>query len=430
MIRRLPRVFRADRRQRAPTSRRATAAGGLARRARLSGFLAIFLAVGGAAAQESAPRLTFAGNGLVSFNLNAGVPFADGIAGSTDFGTVIDFSDSFLLVRLDQQLFDKDRAGVVIGFLFPDVQTDLGVLFFNQIQVFYNTRLFGGVLGRTRLNNFVVELPTLREEDLIEYGFVNNAFSNANNSEFSRYGNVLRAQLFQLNSRLVISGQVANWAVTDSAGERSNDFDVNGISGSVEYRLPMGIRYTGALRQAGLTIVSQNVGTPTQKWMNAIAGGAAINLTRNPLGNLEFRTQGVYNFGVGDLSEFGTTPLAEPMGRARAESLSLVGSLRFLSRPYQLERFQVAITGGYKNFVNREGSRFTIIPNVFFRLGQGVDVGLQYQYEQFDDALAAQIGRKRDHSVKLTMSFRFQLMFNDYFGERDDILNMEHGWIP
>ncbi len=118
------------------------------------------------------------------------------------------------------------------------------------------------------------------------------------------------------------------------------------------------------------------------------------------------------------------------MGRARAEALSLVGSLRFLSRPYQLDRFQAAITGGYKNFVNREGSRFTIVPNVFFRLGQGVDVGLQYQYEQFDDALAAQIGRKRDQSVKLTLSYRFQMMFNDYFGERDDILNMEHGYIP
>ena len=163
--------------------------------------------------------------------------------------------------------------------------------------------------------------------------------------------------------------------------------------------------------------------------MSALLGGAAINLTRNPLGNLEFRMQGVYNFGVDDLSDLGTTPLAGSLGRARAESLSLVGSLRLLSRPYQLDRFQAAITGGYKNFVYREGSQFTIVPNVFFRLGQGVDVGLQYQYERFDEALAAQIGRRSDQSVMLTLSFRFQLMFNDYFGERDDILNMEHGYI-
>jgi hypothetical protein len=123
-------------------------------------------------------------------------------------------------------------------------------------------------------------------------------------------------------------------------------------------------------------------------------------------------------------------PLSQPIGRARSESVTLVGSLRLLSRPYQLDRFQAALTGGYKKFVGADASQFVIVPNVFYRLGQGVDVGLQYRYEQFSDVLAAQIGRKRDHSVQLIIGFRFQMMFNNYFGDRDDILNLEHGFIP
>lgn len=401
----------------------------------------LFAAPDLASAQESMPRLTFGGKGLVSFDLNGTSPFADGETGETDFGTVNNFSDSFLLVRLDRQLYEKDRAGVVVGFLFPDAETELGEVFYNQVHVFYDSENFGGKLGRTRLTNWVLEFPTLREEDLIEYGVVNNAFSNADNSEFSRYGNVLRAELYRMSSRLVLASQAANWKETDATGDELDQFDVNAASASLTYRLPKGIRYEGFVRRAGLELVSQNVDAAGASWMHTLVGGAALNLTRNPLRNVELRTQAIYNFGAeaddgslvfdpaGDSAPT-TVTLADPVGRARSESFSVVSSLRFLGRPYQLDRFQAAVTGAYKEFVDRDGSQFAVVPNVFFRLGQGVDLGLQYRYEQFDDALAGALGRKRDHSVQLTLSFGFQMMFNNYFGERDDILNMEHGYIP
>ncbi|MFQ5690800.1 MAG: hypothetical protein ACE5HQ_11070 [Gemmatimonadota bacterium] len=386
-------------------------------------------------AQESLPRLTFAGTGLVSFNFNAATGFGPTSVPGTDFGTVNDFSDSFLLVRLDRQLFENDRAGMVIGFLFPDSEADLGDVFFNQVHVFYNSRIFGGRLGRTRLSNFLLEFPTVREEDLIEYGFVDNAFSDADNSEFSRYGNVVRAELFQFNSRLVLAGQAANWTVTDSAGQKLDDFNVNAVSGSLVYRLPPALRFQGLVRQVGIQVVSQNVDLDRKNWMSSLLGSMALNLSRNPLRNVEFRAQSLYNFGIdsgaeGAERERFQSALSTRSGRARAEALALVGSLRVLRRPYQLERFQAALTAAYKNYVGLDGSQFAVVPNVFFQIGQGVDVGLQYRYEQFDDALAEQTGRKRDHSVQLTLAFRFQMMFNDYFGERDDILNLEHGYIP
>lgn len=426
-----------------PTHRdsRAVALSGRLMTAALSILGLLLVGPTGASAQESVPRLTFGGKGLVSFDVNGTTSFAGDQAGETDFGTVNNFSDSFLLVRLDRQLYDKDRAGMVVGFLFPDAESGLGQVFYNQVHLFYDSEHFAGKLGRTRLSNWVLEFPTLREEDLIEYGVVGNGFSNAENSEFSRYGNVLRAELFQMSSRLVLAGQVSNWKETDAEGEELDRFDVNTVSASLTYRLPGAVRYEGFVRRAGLELVSQNLDAAGRSWMHSLVGGTALNLSRNPLRNVELRAQAIYNFGVdpGDgvlvfdpSGDPGPTPvtLADRVGRARSESLSAVASLRYLSRPYQLDRFQAAVTAAYKEFVHRDGSQFAVVPNVFFRLGQGVDLGFQYRFEQLDDALAGALGRKRDHSVQLTLSFGFQMTFNDYFGERDDILNMEHGYIP
>lgn len=384
-----------------------------------------------AVAQESLPRITFGGTGLVSFNVDATTAFAAGAADRTSVGTVNDFSDSFLVLRLDRQLYEKRRAGMVVGFLFPDVTAGLGDVFYNQVMVFYRSLRFDGVLGRSRLKNFLLEFPTLREEDLIEYGFVPNGFANAENSEYTRYGNILRGEVFQFNSRLSISGQVTNWTVTDQDGVKVDDFEVNGASAEVTYRLPDAVRYTGAVRFAGLQLNSQKLGDPGQAWMHSLAGALAVNLTRNPITNIEARLQAIYNLGV-DAGVRGAAGnrLGTVRDRARAESVGVLASLRFLNRPYQLDRFQAAVTGAYKRFPDDSAWQFAVIPNVFYRLGQGVDIGLQYQFEQYNDALAGAIGERRSHSLKLTMAFQFQTMFNNYFGERDDILNLEHGYIP
>lgn len=384
-----------------------------------------------ATAQESLPRVTFGGTGLVSFNVDATTAFAAGAADRTSVGTVNDFSDSFLVLRLDRQLYEKHRAGMVVGFLFPDVRAGLGDVFYNQVMVFYRSHKFDGVLGRSRLKNFLLEFPTLREEDLIEYGFVPNGFANAENSEYTRYGNVLRGKVFQFNSRLSISGQVTNWTVTDQSGAKVDDFEVNGASAEVAYRLPDAVRYTGAVRFAGVQLNSQKLDEAGQAWIHSLVGALALNVTRNPITNVEARVQGIYNLGLdAGLGGAAAGRLGSVRDRARAKSLGVVASLRFLRRPYQLDRFQAAVTGAYKRFQDEPGWQFTVVPNAFYRLGQGVDIGLQYQFEQFDGALAAAMGERRRHSVKVTMAFQFQTMFNAYFGERDDILNLEHGYIP
>ena len=402
---------------------------------RLTTFTLALLILGGvtshASAQESSARITMAGTGLVSLNLRRTTELPPGGGGSGQ-GVVPDFSDTFLLLRLDRQLYTNHRAGMVLGLLFPDAETGLGDVFYNQINVFYDTRAFRGTLGRSRLENFALEFPTLREEDLLEYGFVLNGFSNADNSEFNRYGNVARTELFGMGGRVSLRAQASSWTVTDGAGARQNDFDVNAGSTFLGYRLPETIRYTGVVREAGFGFHTQKVDLPGNEWLNALSAGLAVNLSRHPLRNVELRSQLIYSAGAEDPARLsvGAGTLATPLGRALAESTAVVASLRFLRRPYQLDRFQAAVTVAYKAFTGTDASQMTLVPNLFFQLGQGVDVGVQYQYERFTDELAALLGLRQSHSVKFVLAFSFQSMFNDYFGDRDDILNFEHGYIP
>ncbi len=384
--------------------------------------------VGQLQAQSSVPRITLAGNGLVSFNIN-GITSTTGASSNTDVGTVNDFSDTFVMLRLDQQLYNEDRVGVIVGFLFPDARSDLGQVFYHRVQVFYDAKNFRGTLGRSRLGNFVLEFPTLREEDLLDYGFVLNPFVNAEDSEFSRYGNIARFRVYQFDTRLILEGQATNLAVTDDSGRRVDDFDINNVSARVMYRLPSAVRFRSIVREAGIGWFANNIDEQTRNWIHSVVGGAAFNLVRNPLNNIAFQTQVVYNGGAGILGARSTGDLAAPRVRARSKSVALLASFRLLRRPYQLQRFQAAITAGYKRFPDVDASEYVFIPNVFFRLGQGVDLGVQYQYRRFNDAFAVALGVRREQSVKFTLNFQFQAMFNNYFGERDDILNLEHGYI-
>ena len=63
--------------------------------------------------------------------------------------------------------------------------------------------------------------------------------------------------------------------------------------------------------------------------------------------------------------------------------------------------------------------------NALYRLGQGVDLLMQLSYTDYVDGL----GGGNDAVVQIGMAFGFDAMFNDTIGERDSILNLEHGYI-
>lgn len=101
-------------------------------------------------------------------------------------------------------------------------------------------------------------------------------------------------------------------------------------------------------------------------------------------------------------------------------------SLRHTGRPKLLTRYQAGLTLAYKDYADiSDGSQWSVVSNAFYRLGQGVDLLAQLKYTEYGDGL----GGGNDTVVQVGMAFSFDAAFNDNIGERDSILNLEHGYI-
>jgi hypothetical protein len=155
--------------------------------------------------------------------------------------------------------------------------------------------------------------------------------------------------------------------------------------------------------------------------MNAAVAGIEFNLNADPSKNWSMGVQAIVNNGVDGVSSL--TTIAE---QASAKSTSLVASIRYTGRPHLLTRYQGAITLAYKDYSDfDQASQWSIAPNVVYRIGQGVDLLGQVKYTDY----GAGLGDGSDTVVQLGIAFSLEAMFNDNIGERDSILNLEHGYI-
>ncbi len=376
-------------------------------------------------AQEVRPRITLGGRGLVSLNTDV-----TSTGGNREAELVNDFSDTYFLLRLDRKLYGVNRGqvmGTVLGFTFPDADSRLGQIYFDQAHVFWWSQGWELVVGRSRLENFVLEFPTLRDDDLVDYAYVLNAFTDAPATEYHLYGNVARLTFFQGQARWTQRVQLSNLTVTDNTGNALDRFGVQMASVEAAYRLPEPVRFTGRIRKIGIRYDVQQLDDRNNTLLHAVTAGLDLNLTQDPLANWELRVQGSYTPGVDALR---SSALQRPRDLARARSYAAVASLSFLRSPYQVPRFFAALTGAYRAFPDQGENRAKVVAGVFYQVGAGMDVGIQYEYERVSPGLQSITGFEENHALKLLLSFEYETMFNDYFMDRETILNLEHGFAP
>ena len=80
----------------------------------------------------------------------------------------------------------------------------------------------------------------------------------------------------------------------------------------------------------------------------------------------------------------------------------------------------------YKNYADfANASQWTVTPSFVYLLGQGIHLLAQAGYTDFDEAL----GGGTDRFLQLGLAFNLDARFNDTIGERNSILNLEHGYI-
>ncbi len=374
--------------------------------------------------REVSPRLTLGGR-LIATPFYATTKGAPGIRDGSQ--SQVDISDSGLLFRFDKRIYsNKAIAGAIVGFTKPDQDDDLkDDVYFHHLYGFLQSQRFQVVLGRTRLRNTLLEFPTLRDDDLIDYTHVPNASSFAENDQYQIFGTQMAFDWYLDNRNNAISVWLSGRMETDLAGKPLQEFNLNTFGFGWNYQVSEDMQYVKRLRQAGVYLETQKIDVNTgDNSMNAIIAGAEWNLNLNPPKSWSVALQAIYNEGID-----GAT-IATHIGRARSKYRAVTMALRYTSRPKLLTRSQTAIIFGYKDFSGfSNASQYSIAPSYVYRLGQGIDLVAQYIYTKRDSALAVATGTEREHVLQAGIVFSFSKRFDDNIGERDSILNIEHGYI-
>jgi hypothetical protein len=355
--------------------------------------------------REVLPRIQLGGRIMASID-------AVDLDSDPDAEANINLEDSSLLVRFDKRLYGDGVAGATIGFT-----ENKDAVVFHQLNGFYWNRDYAVNIGRGRLRNTLLELPLMRDDDLLAYTHVENASSD---EEFDQiFGKQISFDLF-IDQKIQ---RVGLWV-----GTRRNDTDIvyanapNGfdsMGASYIYEQPEDLRYVKRLRHAGLVVDGQKVETTAgEEWSLSLIAGAEANLNIDPRRSWSLAGQAIVNQGVSD------SPVVANL--AASESTSMVLSLRYTGRPKLLTRYQAGLTFAHKDYADiSKGSQWSVVSSAFYRLGQGVDLLAQLSYTDYGDGL----GGGNDAIAQVGMAFSFDAMFNDTIGARDSILNLEHGYI-
>lgn len=369
---------------------------------------------------DTAPRLILAGRGIATYDV---IRIRE--AGEEDItSSRVDFADASLLLELDAKSESGTRGGFLLGLQFPDPDVDLGTVFFHEINVFLDAASWSARIGRSRLANSIVDFPTLRDDDILDYAYVRSAFSASRATQHSQFGNVVRGDVHLKDRRLRISAFGSNLAITDRAGVVENAFELNSGGVQVYYEPLVRAGDERTLREIGAGLFSQKIETETQEWMHALLGGAVIDLNTDPIDHWELRLQGILNFGTDLVS------LDAIEDRALSQYGSFVASVRYLRSAERTPRLQAAFTVGYQEYLDAEASRLTLVPSFVYRLPNRVDLLVQFEYEDYRRGLEDALGFRDQTTVWLGLAYDFEMRFNDYSGGRDDAIDKGHEYLP
>jgi len=358
--------------------------------------------------REVMPRITLGGRVITTLD-------AVDLDSDPDAEDEINLSDSSLLMRFDKRLFVDGIGGAVVGLSENESNVTL-----NQLHAFYWNQNYRALIGRTRLRNSIVELPLMRDDDLLTYSHVGNGSSNEELDQI--YADQLAFDwIFDQKIQ-----SIGLWAGTRRNGEDAlfvnapDGFDSMGAG--YTYEQPEDLIYVKKIRHAGAWIDRQKVETAgKEEWMSSAIAGIEFNLNEDPTQIWSMGLQAIVNNGIDNVASLSTVS-----EQARAKSQSLVVNLRYTGRPHLLTRKQCALTLAYKDYGDfNQASQWSIAPSVMYRIGQGIDLLGQIKYTSYDDGL----GGGEDTSVQLGITFSLEAMFNDNIGERASILNLEHGYI-
>jgi hypothetical protein len=347
--------------------------------------------------------------------------------GATTGGAGINLSDSDLFVGAAQRMVLNNGIGSMgFGVLTTDaVNRGLGgSLFLNQAFADYQTESFEALVGRT--DNRVahlVDFPTLRGDDLITLTNPLDPLSNGQNVEEHRYANVAAVTL---NQNTTWFEELHAQHLIDSAGN-ATDAGINSFGANLEYLAPPGMEAFQRVPSWGVGAEYLPAYDRSPTGLGQLYAGGVLNLNQSVVHRWDLRAQDIVSVGSG------LTAFQNVTDTYQANSNALAASLRYLYSPFGTPGYQLALTGGYKDYFQVPGARsLGLALTGAKRLGQGFDLVAQYQGQWRDTTLAAAqtSGLPYEQTVEVGLVYNFDATFNQHLSPRRSLLNQQHRYIP
>ena len=373
---------------------------------------------------QVSPEIQLGARGVMSFNAD--------MAAHKATSAVNDFSDTGILLGFRQKMYNKFRGQLVIGFQFPDADSDLGQLFFHQTFIRVEDKSNILKMGRSRVRSSLIEFPTLRDDDAMPLTDVLNPFSSGENTEDNQYGNVLEfAHIFGQRYWLRIHGEHFTETPTPPATSET-DFSLNAIGWSFQYRVPGTQLWNRPfIQQVGIGFNNFLTDRPgyegkIDQALKNITFSTVLNIRPDPVHFWDFRMQAIFNIGFKEIKE-----VEDFADLTRSRAIGSFTSLRYLYRKLERPALQLSMSVGYKTFPELQNStnQFQWVGNVFYRLGANFDVGAQFQYIRYSGDLKNLYG---ENEMRIQFGFVYSIdqSWNRQFDDRESLLNLEHGYIP
>ncbi len=376
---------------------------------------------------QVSPEIQLGVRGLTSINMD--------IVTDNTTSAVNDFSDTGILLGFRQKLYNQYRGQFVIGLQFPDADSDLGQVFFHQTFLKVENKSNILKMGRSRVRSSLIEFPTLRDDDALAFTDVLNPFSAGENTEDNQFGNVLELTHIH-NQRYWFRVHGEHFTQTPIAPATSEtDFSLNSVGFSFVYRVPetelwnrpvlqqVGIGYNNYLMDKSNV---SNVSNEYSETLGNVILSTILNLRRDPVHFWDIRSQIISNLGFDNINEIATYGEL-----TRARSIGSFTSLRYIYRKLERPTVQLSVSGGYKTYpdLTNTSSQMQVIGNIFYRLGENFDAGVQVQYLSNKGDLI-NIFSNEETRVQFSLIYSIDQLWNNQFDNRESLLNLEHGYIP
>src|SRR5947209_1437981 len=295
----------------------------------------------------------------------------------------INVSDSALLIGASQRLYRSGIGSLVIGGTTTEENAAASGtnVFLHQLFLNYQTRSLEGYLGRTNTATRLIEFPTVRGDDLIEFVTVLNPYSNGSNPEEHRYGDIAA---IALNRKLRYFVNLHAQHLVNSAATSVGRTGVNSGGILFQYQGPPTLEAIVRVPMWGIGYERQSIRSGNGGAANVVYGGLVYNLNPDPVDRIDVRLQGIVSTG-NDLRAF-----SDVADTFRAASNTAAGSVRWLHSPFGTPGHQLSLTAGYKSYPHVSGARTVAIALTGVkRLGAGFDLVAQYTFQHRSPAYAA-----------------------------------------